>query len=162
MGARDEERRAYLPAGVVEAPSGRNMKDCESTNSLPLVDPSVLGRLHDEVELQEGICTLLVQNFIGCLPTRINTLRMALTTGDRNGALNAALSLKTSSQMVGAERLASLALHLENSLRDNPLADPALSLPRLATTHFQRIKHCSLHTHDRFQPYVQRRAALSS
>jgi histidine phosphotransfer protein HptB len=81
------------------------------------------------------------------MPQRLQRVRLALTTGDLTGAMDAVLSLKTSSQMVGAERLAALALDLEQSLREEArTADPAMVLPRLAADHLRRIKQCAQRT----------------
>jgi hypothetical protein len=46
--------------------------------------------------------------------------------------MDAVLSLRTSSQMVGAERFAGLALRLEQSLHQAREDEPAVILPRLA------------------------------
>ncbi len=107
----------------------------------PILDPSVLERLRAGLDDDEGIWRVFVQNYIDELPVRIEKLRLALTTGDRDGAVDAALSLKTSSQMVGAERLGNLALNVETSLRQDPArADPSTALPHLAAAHLRRIK----------------------
>jgi HPt (histidine-containing phosphotransfer) domain-containing protein len=113
----------------------------------PLLDPSVLERLREELEDDEGVWKVFVQNFIAHLPERNENLRQALTTGDVKGAMDAVLSLKTSSQMVGAERLADLAIDLEQALRHDILdTDPAVALPQLAAAHLRRIKQCSRQT----------------
>ena len=124
----------------------------------PLMDPSVLEILRADLD-NNGLWKVFVQDFIENLPHRNACLRLTLTTGDLSGALDAVLSLKTSSQMVGAERLASLAVDLERSIRaDTHEADPALALPRLAAARLTRIKQCSqqtihcLQTHQRQKP----------
>jgi histidine phosphotransfer protein HptB len=79
-------------------------------------------------------------------------LRLALTTGDLEGSMDAVLSLKTSSQMVGAERLAGLALDLENEIRAEARhADMTVALPRLAATFLRPITQCSRQTTHRLQ-----------
>lgn len=118
----------------------------------PLVDQSVLDRLREELEEDEGYCKVFVGNFIECLPQRIGRLRLALTTGDLEGSVDAVLSLKTSSQMVGAERLASLATDLEGEIRTEvPEADVAVVLPRLAAAFLRPINQCSRQTMHRLQ-----------
>lgn len=117
-----------------------------------LVDPSVLDRLRVELDEDEGYCSVFVGNFIDCLPLRIGRLRLALTTGDLDGAVDAILSLKTSSQMVGAERLAGLAMDLERSIREeSPRAEPSVALPRLAVNYLRPINQCSRQTLHRLQ-----------
>jgi HPt (histidine-containing phosphotransfer) domain-containing protein len=118
----------------------------------PLVDQSVLDRLREELDEDEGYCTVFVGNFIDYLPRRIGRLRLALTTGDLEGAVDAVLSLKTSSQMVGAERLAGLALELESAIRsDSSHYDVAVALPRLAAAYLKPINQCSKQTLHRLQ-----------
>ena len=100
----------------------------------PLLDPAVLERLRDELDDEEGVWKVFVEAFIAQMPQRLQKVRLALTTGDLPGAMDAVLSLKTSSQMVGAERLAALALELEGSLREEArAADPAVVLTQCAT-----------------------------
>lgn len=118
----------------------------------PLVDQSVLDRLRAELEDDEGYCTVFVTNFMEYLPHRIAKLRLALTTGDLDGAMDAILSLKTSSQMVGAERLAGLAMDLEAEIRnESRQADVAIALPRLAAEFLKPIDVCAKQTLHRLQ-----------
>lgn len=120
--------------------------------SRPLVDQSVLDRLRDELEEDEGYCKMFVADFIKCLPQRISRLRLALTTGDLEGSVDAVLSLKTSSQMVGAERLAGLATELEGEIRTQAReSDVAVALPRLAATFLRPVSQCSRQTMHRLQ-----------
>ena len=118
----------------------------------PLVDQSVLDRLREELEEDEGYCKVFVGNFIEYLPHRIGRLRLALTTGDLEGSVDAVLSLKTSSQMVGAERLAGLAMDLEGELRSEARhSDVAVVLPQLAAAFLRPISQCSRQTMHRLQ-----------
>ncbi|WP_159827324.1 Hpt domain-containing protein [Arthrobacter sp. 9AX] len=124
----------------------------------PLLDPSVLERLREELDDDEGVWKVFVQNFITYLPERNEKLRQALTTGDVTGSMDAVLSLKTSCQMVGAERLAGLAFDLEQALRHDILnTDPAVALPHLAAAHLRRIKQCSRQTTYLLQAALQKR-----
>ena len=106
----------------------------------PLLDHVVLERLREDLS-EYDVWRVFVQNFITALPLRIEKLRVALTTGDAAGARDAVLSLKTASQMVGAERLAALAADLEAAQREGTrVSDPAVALPRLAVDYLHRIK----------------------
>lgn len=119
----------------------------EDVNALPLLDQAVLDRLRIELDDDDGVWKVFVQNFIENLPHRTEKLRLTLTTGDLTGAMDAVLSLKTSSQMVGAERLAGLALDLERSLRQESVdAEPDRVLPRLAADRFRQIIRCARQT----------------
>ncbi|TPV48227.1 Hpt domain-containing protein [Pseudarthrobacter phenanthrenivorans] len=122
----------------------------------PLLDPAVLERLRDELENDESVWKVFVEDFIAQLPQRLQRVRLTLTTGDAKGAMDAILSLKTSSQMVGAERLAGLASDLEQSLRQEAgTTDPAVALPLLAANHLRRIKQCAQRTINVLQNHLQ-------
>jgi HPt (histidine-containing phosphotransfer) domain-containing protein len=80
-----------------------------------LVDPAVLEQLRSELDDDDGWLQFLT-NFLGHLPRRIAKLRAGLETEDYELSMDAVLSLKISCQMVGAERLADLAVRLQQSL----------------------------------------------
>lgn len=127
----------------------------DDDDALRLLDPAVLDRLREELDDDAGVWTVFVQTFIAFLPHRTERLRLALTTGDPAGAMDAVLSLKTSSQMVGAERLAALALNLERALRHDILhAEPSRVLPRLAASHLGEIISCGEQTTYLLQKYL--------
>ncbi|MCY1673824.1 Hpt domain-containing protein [Pseudarthrobacter sp. SL88] len=114
-----------------------------------VVDHLVLERLKVELEDDRGYTRIFVAEFVRCLPGRIERLRHALTTGDLAASFDAVLSLKTSSQMVGAELLASLAIDLEAELRSNATtANLQDGLPQLAAAFLAPILHCSTRTRD--------------
>jgi HPt (histidine-containing phosphotransfer) domain-containing protein len=101
----------------------------------------VLDKLRADLDEYEEVWKVFIQNFINALPGRIERLRSAMTTGDLSGAMDAVLSLKSASQMVGADRLAVLAAELELAQRDRTRdADASIVLPRLAVEHLPRIK----------------------
>ncbi len=114
-------------------------------NTVPLLDTTVLDRLRDELG-DDGVWTAFAQNFLALLPDRTERLRATLTTGDLSGALDAVLSLRTSSQMVGAKRLGDLAFDLERSLRLDARAEPGTVLPRLAVAHLRPLIKCERQT----------------
>ncbi|GKV72808.1 hypothetical protein NCCP2145_21890 [Pseudarthrobacter sp. NCCP-2145] len=112
-----------------------------------LVDRSVLDRLGKELDDDgEGYTRIFVANFITCLPGRIERLRLALTTGDLEAAVDAVLSLKTSSQMVGAERLAVLVMDLEAEMRGEASRSYLMALPKLAAAFLGPIALCGSKT----------------
>lgn len=123
---------------------GRSILTNQANDAPPLVDQTVLDRLKTELEdTGDGYTRIFVTNFIRCFPRRLKKLRLTLTTGDLEGALDAARSLKTSSQMVGADRLAGLAAELEANLRSELTRSDEMSiLPQLAVTFLTPIKHC--------------------
>jgi histidine phosphotransfer protein HptB len=130
------------------------------SSTLPFLDRTALDRLRADLDDDEGVWKLFVQSFIERLPYRVDRLRLTLTTGDLAGAVQAVLSLKTSSQMVGAERLADLASGLQAYLHAGaPDADPAVTLPRLAAVHLQPMNMCANRTAYLLQTHLEGRRA---
>jgi HPt (histidine-containing phosphotransfer) domain-containing protein len=126
-------------------------------HTLPLLDSSILERLRFELDYDESVWKVFIQDFVAHLPARTERLRLALTTGDSVTAKDAVLSLKTSSQMVGAERLAGLALDLEGALRlAASEGEPGVVLPRIATLHLIGIRQCSQQTSYCLQKHLKR------
>lgn len=80
-----------------------------------LVDTAVLEQLRRELDDDEGWLQFL-NNFLAHLPRRVAKVRAGLETADYELSMDAVLSLKISCQMVGAERLAGLALQLQQRL----------------------------------------------
>ncbi|WP_314214327.1 Hpt domain-containing protein [Pseudarthrobacter equi] len=92
--------------------------DCINGSAGPgtcVLDPAVLERLRSELDDDEG-WRLFLSNFLAHLPRRIEKLQDGLAHADYEVSMDAVLSLKISCQMVGAERLAGLALLLQRSL----------------------------------------------
>lgn len=134
---RQDERGAPVDRAVAVRPA----------DAAWLVDRSVLDRLGKELDDDgEGYTRIFVANFITCLPGRIERLRLALTTGDLEAAVDAVLSLKTSSQMVGAERLAGLAMDLETEVRGRASRSDIMALPKLAAEFLSPIASCGSQT----------------
>ncbi len=131
----------------------------DGVHAKPLLDPTVLDRLRDELEDDDGVWSLFLHNFISLLPDRTERLRLSLTTGDLAGALDSVLSLKTSSQMVGAERLAELAFDLERSLRSSATDEPERVLPKLAVAHLKPLIKCERQTVFLLSRYLHNRSA---
>lgn len=120
----------------------------------PFVDTSVIRRLEEELD-DGGYTQIFVSNFIKCLPGRIERLRLALTTGDLESAVDAVLSLKASCQMVGAEQLAGLATNLESALRSELARSNAMvALPQQAAIFLRPLKDCSRQSIYRLSQYV--------
>jgi HPt (histidine-containing phosphotransfer) domain-containing protein len=126
------------------------------TTAVPLLDPAVLDKLRSELNEDAGVWKVFVNNFIAQLPHRIQRLRVALTTADPDGTINALLSLKTSSQMVGADRLAALAVDLELAHRRAARhPEPDVALPALAAAHLRGIEQCGDKTTYLLQVYLR-------
>lgn len=88
-----------------------------------LVDHTVLTGLQAELGGDPTIIHAFVRNYVALLPWRVSRLHRALDNLDIEDAMDAVLSLKTSSHMVGAICMERLATELEMSIRLLPSAD---------------------------------------
>lgn len=102
---------------VVRGHGKRCPMDGQDGFSHPYVDPSVLQTLRCELEPDAEYCTVFVNSYIQQLPRRLDRLRHAVEAMDLDAAMDAVLSVKTSSMMVGAAYLGMLAIELETILR---------------------------------------------
>ncbi|WP_253906652.1 Hpt domain-containing protein [Arthrobacter sp. I3] len=92
----------------------------------PLVDPAALQDLGAQLE-NPAVAKGFARDYTRMWDQRYRSLASALERGDLAGSMDAVLSLKTSSAMVGGLRLAQLAGELENALRAGDIGR-ALSL----------------------------------
>lgn len=98
----------------------------ECTDSL--VDPAVLLGLQAELGGDASIVTTFVKNYVELLPWRVARLHQSLVNLDMEDAMDAVLSLKTSSHMVGAVCIERLAAELEVSMKLLPGGDHLMQL----------------------------------
>lgn len=132
-------------------------------DSVPLLDHAVLDKLRADLDNYEEVWRVFVQNFVAALPLRIDRLRLALTTGDLPGAIDAVLSLKTASLQVGAERLAGHARDLEMAVREGTRdRDPSGVLPWLAADHLPQIRQRAGQTTYILEAHLKKASAASS
>lgn len=124
----------------------------EGSGPAPLVDTAALDRLHDELEGNDRLWDSFLQTYAVRLPHRIERISRALAGGDTDAAMDAVLSLRTSSQMAGAARLAGMTLALERSIRGAAQHQESdVILQTLATTHLPVLAECARHTGQQLQ-----------
>ncbi|MGM0929972.1 MAG: Hpt domain-containing protein [Actinomycetota bacterium] len=92
------------------------MMTADQHHVLPLVDAAVVEDLGEGLA-DHGIARGLVQDFSEAWPERFSCLETALESQDRTDSLDAVLSLKTASLMVGASQLAWLSGQVEAHVR---------------------------------------------
>ncbi|WP_427174681.1 Hpt domain-containing protein [Arthrobacter sp. 92] len=100
-------------AGVAAARTG---------DDLPLMDPRVLA----DLELKVGgpvVAQRFARDYAEMWEDRYRRLADAFKASDRDTALEAVISLKTSAAMIGGLRLARLAEDLEHIIRNGELSD---------------------------------------
>jgi hypothetical protein len=85
------------------------------------LDPTSLERLAQDVSSLPFMVSF-AERYQGLLPQRVHRVLTAITDGDLDQALDAALSLRVSSAFVGALELVDLARHVETHLRTGDLA----------------------------------------
>ncbi|MDQ0925667.1 HPt (histidine-containing phosphotransfer) domain-containing protein [Pseudarthrobacter sp. W1I19] len=93
----------------------------DGSSNVPLVDPVVLQDLEHQLG-QPDLATNFAKDYVGLWEQRERRLMASLAHEDRAAALDAAISLKVSSTMVGARRLAGLAQALESAVRGGDLS----------------------------------------
>lgn len=116
----DASTPVRTPTGATRADEGQN---------LPLVDPLVLQVLEDQLG-RADLATNFAEDYAALWEQREHRLTASLADQDRDAALDVALSLKVTSTMVGALRLARLAQTLESAVRAGDLSrgDAVLAL----------------------------------
>lgn len=103
-----------LPAAPV--PSAGMGPSLEAAGLLPLIDAAVLDELEDELA-GSGLAQRFARDYAAMWDLRLARLGTAVDSQDEDSALDAVISLKISSAMVGGIRLAKLAELLEGLIR---------------------------------------------
>lgn len=101
---------------VTHVPAAAAALALEAASVLPLIDASVLGELEDELA-GSGLAQRFARDYAAMWDLRLARLGTAVDSQDEASALDAVISLKISSTMVGGVRLARLAELLEDLIR---------------------------------------------
>jgi len=132
--------------------------------SAPVLDHGALHRLGEQLEDSEVLCRFLCR-YLSMLEARIARLDEALAGADQAAWMDAVLSLKTSSSMVGAAALAERAAALERESATCPSwctrADPEASgtgTTRRAAT-VMRLRRLAAETAGQLRVFLQRTPA---
>ena len=97
----------------------------------PLVCTATLHSLEESLDGAQALCRNFVGRYIEMWPGRFARLSEALTRGHFEDAMDAALSLRTSSMMVGAVQLGELATDIIRFLESDRTASATRKLPTL-------------------------------
>lgn len=108
-------------AGILPAPE----------ELLPLVDASILQDLEDELNGSE-LALRFARDYAAMWDTRYSRLAVAVQNQDRASALDAIISLRITSTMVGGVRLARLAELLETVIRKGDFGQGQAMMERVA------------------------------
>ncbi|WDF32967.1 Hpt domain-containing protein [Arthrobacter agilis] len=109
------------------APSGGRR---EHATPGPLLAPDVLAEMDADFG-DPAVVVRFVRDFRSILPSRVERLERRLDDGDPGGAEDAALSLATSSAMVGAVRLERISRSVQHALEEDGLDAARRSLDPL-------------------------------
>lgn len=112
-------------------------------HELPLVDAAVLQDLEEQLG-QPDIARNFANDYAAMLGQRQRRLVASVGREDRAAALDAVISLKVSSAMVGGLRLAHLAERLEAAVREGDLQDGAAQLAVIAINGRATVKQLQL------------------
>ncbi|VII97165.1 hypothetical protein [Arthrobacter sp. DR-2P] len=118
-----------LPSGVASA-AGTPLSQ-EAAGLLPLVDAAVLEELEDELA-GSGLAQRFARDYAAMWDQRYARLAAAVASQDRASALDAVISLKITSAMVGGLRLAKLAELLEAVIRMGDFGQGQVLMVRVA------------------------------
>ena len=103
----------------------------EAAGLLPLVDAAVLEELEDELA-GSGLAQRFARDYAAMWDQRCTRLAAAVDSQDSESALDAVISLKISSAMVGGVRLAKLAELLEVLIRRGDFGQGLALMKRVA------------------------------
>lgn len=103
----------------------------EAARLLPLVDAAVLEELEDELA-GSGLAQRFARDYAAMWDQRYARLAAAVETQDSDSALDAVISLKITSAMVGGLRLAKLAELLEAVIRLGDFGQGLVLMERVA------------------------------
>ncbi|WP_314191526.1 Hpt domain-containing protein [uncultured Arthrobacter sp.] len=119
------------------APDGRAHNESESA-TLPVLDLDVLRELEEDMG-STGVAHNFARDYIRIWDKRRTYLEASIADDDAEAAMDAVLSLKNSALMVGAARLAQLAVQLERLVKSGDLPGVRRLLPFVALTGEQTV-----------------------
>jgi HPt (histidine-containing phosphotransfer) domain-containing protein len=129
-GSSDRSAAAIPPQPGITALTGMDISQ-EAAGLLPLVDAAVLEELEDELA-GSGLAQRFARDYAAMWDQRRSRLAAAVDSQDSDSALDAAISLKISSAMVGGLRLAKLAELLEALIRRGDFGQGQVLMQRVA------------------------------
>ena len=142
----DGDANNGLPAGTSPGGAGlarASAKDTGPDTAPPLVDHAALQELGSQLD-SPAVAQGFARDYTNMWDRRYQSLASSLDSGDEAAALDAVLSLKTSSAMVGGVRLAELARELEDAIRVGDAERTRLLLREIAESGNETIDELQL------------------
>jgi HPt (histidine-containing phosphotransfer) domain-containing protein len=115
---------------AVDADPRSALGGSDRTDRTPLVDPNVLHDLEDQLD-SHAAARAFVRDYVAVWDERDLRLSSAVARRNQAASLDAVLSLKITSTMVGATQLVALASALEGLLREGKLEEAEAALPQV-------------------------------
>jgi HPt (histidine-containing phosphotransfer) domain-containing protein len=117
--------------------------DAQDDSQEPVVDLSVLHELEEEMG-GTGVAHNFARDYVSIWDKRLRYLERSVEDKDPDAAMDAALSLKNSALMVGATRLARLAIEVQHLVKSGDLAGVQRLLPAVARTGALTVRELKL------------------
>lgn len=134
LGAPDDgDANTALSGEASPVGAGLGIREAAPASAPPLLDPAALQNLGVQLE-SPAVAKGFARDYAKMWDQRYDALSSAVVRCDQAAALDAVLSLKTSSAMVGGARLAELAGELESAVRAGNM-DQAQSLLSVVAEH---------------------------
>ncbi|WP_323959105.1 Hpt domain-containing protein [Arthrobacter sp. JZ12] len=108
------------------------------------MDPDVLHDLEDQLDSRDA-ARAFVRDYVAVWDERDGRISSAIARRNQAASLDAVLSLKITSTMVGATQLVSLATALEELLREGKLEEAESALPQVHRCGLRTMRELTLH-----------------
>lgn len=125
-----ESSGGFQSAGATPLPPGAGMGP--QRQQLPIVDSEVLTELEEDTGIT--VAHRFVSDYISMWTRRMDAVSQSLAHNDSGSTKEALMSVRSSALMVGARRLADVALTMEVQAANGNLAAVRQSLPVLVNT----------------------------
>lgn len=125
--AHDDDAESLRAVG---AGAGSGQGGSHRVDRTPLVDPNVLHDLEDQLD-SPAAARAFVRDYIAVWDERDSRISSSIARRNQAASLDAVLSLKITSTMVGATQLVTLATALEGLLREGKLEEAEAALPQV-------------------------------
>lgn len=137
----DDDDATASPAVSADAHgAGSSSDDVDRT---PLVDHHVFYDLEDQLDSRDA-ARAFVRDYVTVWDERDLRLSSAIARKNQAASVDAVLSLKIASTMVGATKLVAMATELEQLLRDGRLEEAEAVLPRLQQCGLRTMRELTL------------------
>ncbi|WP_306635279.1 Hpt domain-containing protein [Pseudarthrobacter siccitolerans] len=112
-------------------------------HDIPILDSAILDELEEELP-DHGLMRRFAADYAALWKHRLKRLAAAIEDQDRDAALDAAISVKVSSAMIGGLRVARIAELLEQAIREDILDNGRTTLTSIAEAGGATVKEIEL------------------